>query len=182
MRDFRAGKREALERVYREHVALVATVVRRGAVLSSTAQIGAVAGDEVHDLVQETFVRAFAERARLGYDGLRPYRPYLLTICRNLVADWARRRGREVIVEIAFEEGPPTDAEPAWADPKTVAIVERYVASLGPPLVDVYAQRYIRCASQEDAARVLGMSRQRLRTLEEKLRHGLENALRDAPK
>jgi DNA-binding XRE family transcriptional regulator len=41
----------------------------------------------------------------------------------------------------------------------------------------VYQQRYIASATQEEAARVLGITRQRLRTLENKLRRGLARAL-----
>jgi len=46
------------------------------------------------DVVQEVFVRALSEKARTSYDGLRPYRPYLLRIAKNLMIDRARRIGR----------------------------------------------------------------------------------------
>ena len=42
--------------------------------------------------MQEAFRRAFEERARSAYDGLRPYRRYLLTITRNLVIDQLRKQ------------------------------------------------------------------------------------------
>src|SRR5262249_3555114 len=122
LRDFRQGKRAALEEVYWAYVNVVEKVVRRGAVRSSTAQLGGAVGDEWSDVVQETFLRAFAERARLGYDGIRPYRPYLLTICRNVMADHSRRRGREAPSELLVEDlldvadGVDDPPEAAWAD------------------------------------------------------------------
>jgi RNA polymerase sigma factor (sigma-70 family) len=51
------------------------------------------------DAVQEVFVRAFGPAARSGFDGLRPYRPYLLTIARNLRID-ALRRARVQLVPL----------------------------------------------------------------------------------
>ncbi len=51
---------------------------------------------ELEDLIQEVFVRAFSEKGRLAYDGLRDYEPYICTIARNLLIDRARKQGREV--------------------------------------------------------------------------------------
>jgi len=161
LRAFRAGERDALERVYWAYVDAVAQVARYGARLGERAAVTGAPREDWGDLVQETFSRAFGERARLAYDGLRPYRPYLLTICRNLLAEGARRRG---------------GALPAHE----LAVVEKYVAGLEARLAAVYRQRYIAGATQEEAARALGLSRQQLRTLEEKLRRGLRRALEKA--
>jgi RNA polymerase sigma-70 factor (ECF subfamily) len=181
LRAFRAGEREALAAVYWEYVDAVAQVVRQGARLSATASVAGAPRDDWSDLVQETFSRAFGERARLAYDGLRPYRGYLLTIARNLLADWARKRGREL--PSAFD-GAALEAAAASAaaagdelSARELALVESYVAGLEPPLAGVYHQRYVVSATQEEAARVLGITRQRLRTLEDKLRRGLARAL-----
>ena len=54
-----------------------------------------VADEEVMDVVQEVFLKAFIESARLQYDGLRPYGPLLRQITRNLLIDRARRRGTD---------------------------------------------------------------------------------------
>jgi RNA polymerase sigma-70 factor (ECF subfamily) len=155
--------------------------VRQGARLSAAASVGGAPRDDWGDLVQETFSRAFGERARLAYDGLRPYRPYLLTICRNLLADHARRRGRELPsgLDVDALGDPPataggTDEPPA----EELALVESYVAGLDRRLAGVYEQRYVAGATQEEAARALGLTRQRLRTLEDKLRRGLQRALK----
>jgi RNA polymerase sigma-70 factor, ECF subfamily len=168
---FRRGERAALEEIYFAYVDLVAFVVRQSA-----------HGAHAADLIQETFARAFAERARLGYDGLRPYRPFLLTIARNLLVDDARKRGRELVVEDPPEPLPSEGAaDPEWADADTVAVVERYVAGLDARLRALYEERYVKDRSQNEAAAALGLTRQKVRTLEEKLRRGLERALATRP-
>jgi RNA polymerase sigma factor (sigma-70 family) len=185
LRAFRAGDTAALEAVYWAYVDAVAHVVRRGAALASDAHVRGAPVEDWGDLVQETFTRAFAERARLAYDGLRPYRPYLLTICRNLLADWMRRRGRELPTDFADEavaqpSGEAPSEPAATLAPGELAVVEQFLAGLDGALADVYRQRYVVGASQEEAARALGLSRQRVRTLEAKLRDGLRRALKKA--
>jgi len=168
LRRFRAGERAALETVYWEYVDLIGFVARRGSGRADVAD----------DLVQETFARAFAERARLAYDGLRPYKPYLLTICRNLLADWAQKSGKDLSADLLTDD-PQIEPDPpeAWAEPATVALVERYLAGLDPRLRAVYEQRYQQDRSQNQTAEALGLSRQRVRTLEERLRRGLSRVL-----
>jgi RNA polymerase sigma factor (sigma-70 family) len=163
---FRAGDSAVLERVYYCYVDLVSAVVRR---------YGNAPSDYA-DLVQETFIRAFGERARLAYDGLRLYRPLLVTICRNIITDWARRIGRELSLPEALEVEADVD-DVDVVDPVLRARVDAYLAALAPSLRGVYEQRYVHDASQEEAARVLGISRQQLRTLEQKLRDGLARSL-----
>jgi RNA polymerase sigma-70 factor (ECF subfamily) len=164
---FRRGERAALEEVYFAYIDLVAFVVRQS-----------FHGAHAADLIQETFARAFAERARLAYDGLRPYRPFLLTICRNLVVDDGRKRGRELAVDDPPEPLPADGGhDPEWADAETVAVVERYVAGLEGKLRALYEERYVKDRSQNEAAAALGLTRQKVRTLEERLRRGLERAL-----
>jgi len=95
---FRGGAREALAAVYRRYVDDVALLVRRGFTMDAGGVVhvrGARDAEAERDLVQETFLRAFAEPARRAYDGLRPYRPYLLRITKNLMVDRFRARRRE---------------------------------------------------------------------------------------
>lgn len=132
------------------------------------------------DLVQETFARAFSQRARLAFDGLRDFGPYLATIARNLLVDWARRQGREiqtdsVAAQLAQEDGDELDVP--WADAATIRIVEDYLAGLPRELADVHRERYVHSRSQRDAAKILGISRQQLRTRENRLRDGLRRLL-----
>jgi RNA polymerase sigma-70 factor (ECF subfamily) len=180
---FRRGDPAALERVYREHVDLIERVVQRGFhVIASDAHVPGASRDDVADAVQETFARAFAERARLAYDGLREYGPFLTTIARNLLVDRARKRGREVsLEELGADIGdePAEDPEP-FADSKTMKVVREFLAELTPELRGIHEERYVRGVSQEEAARNLGLSRQQVRTLEKKLRDRLVERLEGA--
>src|SRR5262249_10922972 len=96
---FRRGDREALARVYHHYVDAVARLVRYGFLLETrNLRIsGARDVDAENEIIQDVFVRAFGERARLGYDGIRPYRPYLLRIAKNLLVDQARSRGHAML-------------------------------------------------------------------------------------
>jgi RNA polymerase sigma-70 factor (ECF subfamily) len=166
---FREGDREAMSEVYWAYVERVERVVKR---LLPRA--------DLPDVVQEVFMRAFAETGRRGYDGLRDYAPYLLTIARNIVIDRARRACRELptdelpVIEAAEEE------PEAWDEPETMRIVDTYLRELSPDLRAIHAQRYERGLPQREAAAELGISRQQLRTREARLRAGLADALRKA--
>jgi RNA polymerase sigma-70 factor (ECF subfamily) len=168
---FRSGQRHALEAVYWEYIDAVEKLAKR----ELLCMLPRSARQDLPDLVQEIFVRAFSERARLGYDGLREYGPYLLTIARNTIVDWARRRGREVP-----RNEPPEESvmeEPPFADDATLRVVQAYLATLSPELAAVHEQRYVFARSQAETAAALGISRQQLRTKEKRLRDGLAQAL-----
>jgi RNA polymerase sigma-70 factor (ECF subfamily) len=181
---FRAGARPALEEVYWACVDRVERIARTGFLVAGAgvrvAGLGHNPG-EVADLVQEVFARAFAPAARDAYDGLRDYTPYLDRIARNLLADRARKKGREVpsdvaLLEVAADDEPEEDEGP-WTDPDTVGLVSQYLAALSPELKRVHEARHVRSLSQRDAAAALGLSRQALRTLEERLRKGLRKEI-----
>ncbi len=179
---FRRGDRAALEEVYWTYVERVERVVRFGFALADrgTFVVGA-RGSDLADLVQDAFLRAFAPPALQGYDGLRDYWPYLQTIARNLLVDWARKQGRELSLEALGEAATGTLAAPettAFADAVTMRAVEAYLAALDPTLRAVHEERYVKSRSQLEAAEALGISRQQLRTLETRLREGLRDALR----
>ena len=91
---FREGERDALAGVYWAYVKKVADLITFGFTTRSTppARVeGLQEAQAQRDALQEVFVRAFARPARLAYDGLRPYGPYLLQIGRNLRIDQLRR-------------------------------------------------------------------------------------------
>jgi RNA polymerase sigma factor (sigma-70 family) len=184
LQGFRDGSRESMETVYWAYVKWVEVLVRRGFRVSGGRQVPGVRGENFEDLVQEIFAKAFSERARMAFDGLRDYEPFLFTIARNVVVDWARKHGREVSLEefvpnVADESTSRNDDEP-WADPDTMRAVEAYVKELPESLAAVHRERYVLGHTQLEAARVLGLTRQQLRTLEARLRKGLDERLRDS--
>jgi hypothetical protein len=131
-----------MEQVYWAYAARIAAIIRRGFNVKNEQRVPGVRGEQLEDLVQEVFTKAFSERARLAYDGLRDYGPFLFTIARNVVIDWARKNGREIPVEHLQEyemlesSSEPDDAP--WADPFTTTIVEAYLRELPPELADVH--------------------------------------------
>jgi RNA polymerase sigma factor (sigma-70 family) len=176
---FRRGERPALESVYLEYFDHIQKLVRYGLhAMRANLHVPGPGMSDLRDLVQETFVRAFAESARLAYDGKRPYRPFLSSIARNLILDHARKRNREIAVEELPEVGELPEPEP-WADATTLRAVEVYLQGLPQELKRVHELRYAGSASQEEAARALALSRQQLRTLEKRLREGLADHLRN---
>jgi RNA polymerase sigma-70 factor (ECF subfamily) len=181
---FRAGQREVLEELYLAYFEQVEQIIRHGYFKQSDGRrVIGVRASEVMDLVQEVFTRAFRESARRSFDGAREYGPFLYAIARNALSDWGReaRRGEfvstEELAEVADAEFAP---DTRWADEAVMRVVEEYVAALPQPLKGVHEQRYVRGLSQVAAAEALGLSRQQLRTLEQKLRDGLDGALRRA--
>jgi RNA polymerase sigma-70 factor (ECF subfamily) len=172
---FRRGEPAALERVYWEYVDRVEHVVRRGfQLMRGGGTVQGLGRDDIADMVQETFMRAFSEGARLAYDGLRDYGPFLLTITRNLIASRGRKYGRELPTkDLEALEAVAVVEEKPLADEATLGAVRDYLARLDDPLRGVHEQRFVGGASQEEAGRALGLSRQQIRTLERRLLDGL---------
>lgn len=202
---FRDGERDALERVYRHYVDEAVAVLRFGFwVKGASAFYWRGTDDEQtqRDMVQELFLRAFSPRARQSFDGLSPYRPYLLRILKNLLIDRHRAGKHESVVPVSTGGAPgPNDraeldldlliganaelqGEPAQSSEdalqwkRDVALARSYIAAL-----DDEARRFVQLRfedelSQAEVARHLGASERRVRTLEKRVRRGLAKVLR----
>jgi RNA polymerase sigma factor (sigma-70 family) len=171
------------------HAAKVAALVQRGCPIrradGSWAGRVWVSPEDHADLVQDVLVKALAPRRGDRYDPGRSYEPYLLMIARNTMIDWMRRRAALTRLHHSPSLQPAGDpsegAGPPWQDDGNLAAVERYVNGLAGDLREVYRRRYTEGLSQDQAARAMGISRQRLRTLEGRLRHGLARTLETDP-
>ena len=173
---FREGKPEALSTVYRHYVRSVDGYLRALARRAGTPDL--CQASAVADLLQEVFIRAFSPSARLAYDGLRDFGPYLNTIARNCFIDALRKRRIEV--PLGMEDLHADDAAGGSLDdydPKVVAVLESYLRELPDPTKSVYELRFVHGRSQEAACEALGLSRRSLRTAEDRLRKGLRKAL-----
>jgi len=187
---FREGKRDALERIYREHVAAIVSYLRSGFMYTTNAKPTRFAGVrdtfELESLVQEVFARAFEERARLAYDGIRPYAAFLNGIARNLVLDRLRKQARHGEVLSAPDV---LDATAATDVTQEATEVERR----GRELVSDFLQhecderdralfdlRYQRELTQTDTAAAAGLSRIQVRRWETKFRARLLRFLKRA--
>ena len=174
---FRRGERCALERVYRFYARqmdrYLRSLVRRTSA-TEFAQASAVA-----DLLQDMFIRAFAEPARNAYDASRDYTPYLCSIGRNCFIDALRRRRREVLQapeDLPFVVSDETRFDDRY-EPQVLAVLTGYLEQLPDGLRGVYEQRFVLGRSQQVVCDVLGVSRRHLRTREDHLRRGLRKAL-----
>jgi RNA polymerase sigma factor (sigma-70 family) len=178
---FRRGDRSALTEVYQFYVERVAALVRFGFTIDGppAVQVPGVFEPEIQcELVQEIFIRAFAEPARLAYDGLRSYRPYLMRIAKNLLIDRARQR---IPASVSFDDADETIPEHAeFVSPEEAlhwqalsAEAEAFVAGLDAEARDLVRLRFEEDCSQAEAAERMGVSRRRVRTLEARVQKGL---------
>jgi len=185
---FRAGDEGALEAVYVQCVdqaTRMASAVLRACAAGSPRGPGEMAA-ALADVVQEVFVKAFAPEARRRFDAGRPYLPYIARIARNVAIDYWRQMRRyvpsdldELLDKLALEQAEITtdNGRNDWADPDTVAVVERYLASLDADSRRVHEALYVKGLSQREAAALLGVGRQAIRIREAKLRRGLRREL-----
>ncbi len=185
-RRFRDGDRVALDLVYRTYLSSVVRIARFGfRVPAKQVRVPGVASSEdLADVVQEVFARAFSKRTRASYDGLREYGPYLAQIARHALVDWLRVKGREVPLDpadlesaVGLEDDEIRICENDGFDPAMLRELEAYVADLPAELKGVYEKRFVLGLSQRDAAGRLGIGRQHLRTLEGRLKDGMTQRL-----
>jgi RNA polymerase sigma-70 factor (ECF subfamily) len=185
---FRRGDESALTEVYREYVPKVVDALRLGFSFESSGNRLRFKGFsdplELETFVQAVFIRAFSEPARMSYDGLRPFEPYLLTIARNVVIDELRRR--RSAIERLIDVDPGDRSEPVSQAPlpdeelegnRVRRLVEDFVGSL-----DAHGRHYVQLRfadglSQLAAAREMRISRMRARLLEKRVLGGLKKRL-----
>lgn len=183
---FRAGDQSALTAVYRacvDDVARIAELVLRACASSGARSRGEIAA-ALPDIVQDVFVKAFAPEARRRFDPSRPYEPYLAQIARNAAVDYWRQMRRyvpadldQLIERLSLEAETDRVAAHIWTDSETIAVVDRYLASLDEQSRRIHNALYVKGLSQREAAELLGLGRQVVRTQEAKLRRGLRLAL-----
>jgi RNA polymerase sigma factor (sigma-70 family) len=181
---FREGDRDALTEVYREYVSRIAGLLRRGFLTAGSGLKlpGCANPDDFAEALQDVFTRAFDPRAREAYDGRRNYSPYLAAIARSVVVTRYRRGRKELLISddsalIEDAVAPSDECSTQWLNPQFAAIAHAYVWSLGEPMRALYHARYVDALSQRDAAKRLGLSRSKLRKLEDALQQGLRRLL-----
>ena len=192
---FRRGENDALASVYREYADDVLQLLFRGIVekQKGTYIRGIADVNQRLDCLQDVFVKAFAANARESYDGLRPYRSYLLTIARNRLIDYWRAHSRDPVAgdHTVVEEDPEAferimgaqQTETAAAEEsrlhwqRCLAASDSYFSAL-----DKKTQRFVALRFREElplleVARQLHMSRWKARSLEKKLQLNLHRYL-----
>jgi RNA polymerase sigma-70 factor (ECF subfamily) len=188
---FRRGDREALARVYREYAPGIAAFLARGFTFKSKGRLlqfrGYHSPFDQDNALQETFLRAFSERARLAYDGLSPFKSYLTTIARNYVLTELRNReialsqlvrpvenssAQEDQLEQLEKEGANWSSETELMHREIGDLYCRFVEKLEEPVKGYFVARFEKQLTQVEAGKENGLSHMQARTLEKKLRKG----------
>ena len=140
--------------------------------------------DAALDIVQETFVAAFAALHR--YDAARPFRGWLTRIAINKCRDQARRRAVRRFFAFARPLEEAVDAHDAAPGPdvalgaaQEVRRIERAVAALPGTLREVLLLRTIEQLTQAETAQALGISAKAVETRLYRARQKLAAMLRD---
>lgn len=121
------------------------------------------------DVTQDSFVAAFLALRR--YDPARPFRAWLLRIALNKCRDWRRRRAVRRLFAFALpieEAAHVPDAQPgperALASRQEVARIHAAIAELPDTLKEPLLLCALEGLPQDEAARVLGISRKAVET------------------
>jgi RNA polymerase sigma-70 factor, ECF subfamily len=190
---FRRGDRAALEKVYETYGPQVASFLRAGFGFQSGGRScrfrGARSQLDLEDRLHDVFSRAFSEGARLGYDGLSPYKTYLLTIAKNTVIDDFRRK-EHALIDYSIDEG-PEPADPGRGDAtdpilgqlapsgdphkdnesaELVALVRAFKDALPEREQQIYTLRFERELEHREIAKETGLSTSKIKTSEGRIR------------
>jgi len=192
---FRRGDREVLTDLYRAHVDEIRKLLERGFSFSSKGESFRFRGFSepfrVQEVLQDVFVHAFREKARIAYDVGQPYLPFLVTIARNWVIDRYRKERTEAALfvsvgDIAGENETAEEAmdrhasEDGHMSPEVQAYrgqlsetLQEFVAQLDEDDATVLQQHLMGELTQQEVAEVLGTDRndirKRVRTMRERL-------------
>jgi RNA polymerase sigma-70 factor (ECF subfamily) len=114
--------------------------------------------EEIEELVQDTFVRAFGSLD--AFRGDSSLRTWLFTIERRLILDRRRaeKRQRNVVSIEGLDAGTEFDALDGMVAQETATRVRRAVESLSPMQRDVFTMRVEQGLSYKDIATVLDTS------------------------
>jgi RNA polymerase sigma-70 factor (ECF subfamily) len=177
---FRRGEPEALTRVYRAYAGPVARYLARSFSVRGhgTGSTGIrLSALDLEDAHQETFVRAFSERLRKSYDGLRPYEGFLCVIARSTAIDLLRSKGKVAHDSVAIEdEGSPMmgvekrSPEEQTLEAELKRVVRTFLETLDPQLRQLAELRFAEGQAQESCAETLGLTRSEVRTREKRVR------------
>jgi RNA polymerase sigma factor (sigma-70 family) len=193
---FKQGEPDSLATVYHTYSDTVLSLLQRGFTGNHKGSfIRGVPDINVRlDLLQDIFLKAFSRSARESYDGIRPYRAFLLTIARNRIIDYWRVQARDPIAAV---HGHSEEYQDALLDNieqttnKTDADVENriywqqcleasgeFVTTQNERTRQFISLRFREELSLLEVARQLNITRWKARALEKRLQQNLEKHLR----
>lgn len=170
LRRFREGDTDALGEVFRRNVDMLTRMLRaahRGKIL------------DLENTLLEVFARAFEPRARLSYDGIRPYGHFLMGIAKNVLLEQARSRelpsGTSSDLETQIDSlcQPQGAPEQLIEDREVEQLLAAFQETLSGDEAQLYELRFQDGLGQEAAAQKLGLTRIQLRRRELSLKQRL---------
>ena len=177
---FRRGEPEALAEVFRAYATGVAKILRLGFDFASDGRQcrfhGVRTEFDLEDRLHDVFARAFAEKARLGYDGLTPYSTYLRTIAKNLIIDDFRKKERALteysieVIESAPRREEDGDPESDVSRRELAQLVASFEASLPEREQMIYRMRFREELEHRDIVAKTGLSESKVKTSEKRIR------------
>lgn len=136
--------------------------------------------DDRADVVQSTWLKV-GEAERRGYiDGSSDhFAAYVATIARNTARDWNRRRrsAKVVAIEALDELAVDSDSQGQLDEQHLLDMIDGCLSGLPSNLRQVFRMRFDRGMSQLEVARVLGLSRQQVRTIETRLKETIRSTV-----
>lgn len=187
---YRRGERWAFEQVFDLYAQDVARTLRAGVLVQvegRPTRLGkGLFEHELEVLLQETFTRAFGQKARDGYDGVRPFGAYLATIARNLIVDRGRREQRSsrylaagIDLERIADDTCTRDADEVLEEQELSRLVARWADELDEPERTIFQLRYSRQKSHRETAAEVGLTEIQIRRRDSRLRVRLLEFLRE---
>jgi RNA polymerase sigma factor (sigma-70 family) len=191
LKRFRQGDRQTLHEVYTHYAPILGRFLVCGFSFTSQGRHvhfrGMSSPFDLDDLVQDTFMRVFAESARMSYDGVQPYIRYLKTTAKNLLIDSYRLQKRKsaVFVEVSDDIAEGQHQDCTAQDPELEAqesqlkkIYQDFKDSLDPRSQTVWLMRFEKKQTRQKTQEITGLSSMQLRTLEVKLKKKLLKKLK----
>jgi len=184
LKQFREGERQAMATVFHHYADPLARYLSQGFSFASKGRQlrfdGLTQRHDVHDVVAETFRRAFETRARLAYTGLAPYESYLRRIARNIVLDQLRSSAGQWVT---LEEDAPLSAatpsaEQAYQRAELAHLLSSFIDTLSPLEQRFVALRYQEQLPQEGVASRMRRTRRWVRKTELSLRQRFWDRMR----
>ncbi len=180
---FRKGDKEVFANVYSVYKTNLARSLVNGFSVEHRGKrilIVVRSAFELDDIIQQTFLKAFSEKSRRDYDGVRPFGAWLKAIARNLAIDRYRILSRysydEVYETVEVKMNQEIGESYGYVSPEEVLfrkersqIYERFITGLKGTDRLLVKMRFEEQFTREEVTRKTGLSAMQIRYREKKL-------------
>ena len=175
---FRKGLKQSLHAVYVFYLDDVVALARIGFVAGKAHVVGLKDRSEQLDRAHDVFVKAFKPKARQSYDGLRPYRPFLMRIGKNAIIDKLRKEKVDLPLQEIHAPIVSKDVEEELHFSRLRQITEDWLLKQSQEVRAFVHWRFEMGLGQAKVATEMKCSRRRVRTIENQVQEALAQHLR----